>query len=493
MEFLTKEAKRKHTIKLFLGYGLVAILVSLATILLVYIAQGYNYDPDNGVVRSGLVFVESKPVSANIYIDDQHRGNTGARIPLSEGQHSLILRQDNYRDWSKTFSLDGGTILYFVYPKLIPTDITVGVGKLFDNVPVWASQSPNQRWLVLQQNATSPVLTIIDLDNPTKEPALSTLPAGQLVGRGSQLGALTPVEWADDNQHLLLRQNLDGGNYSYIVFDRDNSDNSVNIITRHNLPATGQITLKNHKYNKYYFYEPTSQNLSILDLQTGLATTPLLQGVVAFKAYGDDLLMYVTYTGALSTEADVYVLSDQQDSYKLKSMARDAQQHYLLELAQFDHSWYYISASAQDNKVLLYRNPLKRVIASNVEPINPQMSLELTNPQYVSFSEDYRFISMQSGKNFVVFDVEQNKIFRFSSGLNIADGQQARWMDEYRLSVVAGGMVNIFEFDGTNTQALTASRPGLAGYFDKDYRYIYTLMPQLDGTTGFATGQLFAK
>jgi hypothetical protein len=493
MEFLTKEEKRKHATRLFLGYGLVAILIGLATTLLVYMAQGYNYDSNNGVVRGGLIFVESQPVSANIYIDEQIKDRTSARISLGEGQHNLALRQDKYRDWSKTFNLEGGTVLYFIYPKLIPTDITVGVTKVFDGVPVWASQSPNQRWLVLQQNATSPVLTIIDLDNPTNEPALSTLPAGQLVGRGSQLGALTPIEWADDNQHLLLRQNLDGGGSSYVIFDRDNSDNSVNITARHNLPITGQITLKNQKYDKYYFYEPTSQNLSLLDLQTGLVPTPLLQGVVAFKAFADDLLLYVTYTNALSAQADVYVLSSQQDTYKLKSITRDIQQRYLLDLAQFDHSWYYITASVQDNMVLLYRNPLKRATAGNIEPINPQMSLELINPQSVSFSKNYRFVSMQSDKNFVIFDAEQNKVFKFSSSLNISPGQQAQWMDGYRLMAVTDGMVNIFDFDGTNIQPLVASQPGFTGYFDKDYRYIYTFMPQADGKTAFATGQLFVQ
>jgi hypothetical protein len=492
MEFFDKDTKRKHTTRLFLGYGLIAIVIAMATALLVFMAQGFNLSLDEGVTRNGLIFVDSHPVAAAIYLNDQNTETTSARLLLGEGRYQMALKTDGYRDWNKTFDLNGGEVLYFSYPLLIPNTIALTETAELSSPPVWAMQSPDQRWLIVQQNANSPVLTIFDLDNPTVLPILSTLPAQQLVGSGSQLGALTPLQWSDDNQHLLLRQNLNGGGYTYIVFDRENSDNSINITKRFSLPTTGQISLRDKKYDKYYYYEPATQTLSNLDLQTGLSVTPLLNNVVAYKTTGDNLVLYVTYAGAAENQADVYVLSG-GDQYKLKSLMRDAQNSYLLDLAQYDHNWHYVVVSRQSNQVMLYRNPLRRAAAGNTEPIEPQLSLELTNPQYVSFSDKERFVAAQSGQNFVVYDVEQSLVYRFASALNIPAGQPAEWMDDYHFGVVADGQANILEFDGANTQALLNSLTGFKAYFDKDYRFAYSITQQADGRIVLLSGQLFVE
>ncbi len=492
MEFFDTKAKRKHAIKLFLGYGLVAILIGLATTLLVYMAQGYNYNLDDGVVRNGLVFVDSKPVSANVSIDGQPKDKTGARLTLDEGQHTLLLTQDKYRDWTNTFNLEGGGVLYFTYPLMIPTNINLAATHIFDSPPVWASQSPDKRWLVIQQYAASPVLATYDLSNPSQPPTLGTLPSSQLIGRGSQLGALSSVQWANDNTHLLLKQNLSNGGSAYVIFDRENADNSVNLNIRHNLPTTAQINLRDEKYDKYYYLDSASQMLSNLDLQTGLAAAPLAHGVVAYGSYGEDKILYVTYANAALGTADVYALSG-QDTFKLKSLPKDSQGHYLLKIDQFDNSWYYLTASSEANQVLMYRNPLKRASPGNTEAINPQMSLDLNDPQYISFSDNSRFVAMQSGKAFVVYDAEQNRVFRYTNSLEIGVAQQTEWMDSYRMKAEVGGKVYIFDFDGANVQELAASQPGFTAYFDEDYGYVYSLMMQADGKVALTSGQLVAE
>ena len=89
-----------------------------------------------------------------------------------------------------------------------------------------------------------------------------------------------------------------------------------------------------------------------------------------------------------------------------------------------------------------------------------------------------------------MYDAEQIRVFRYSSSLNIQPDQQAKWMDGHRLSVVADSKVHVFEFDGTNTQTLISSRPEFEAYFDRDYTYVYTLIAQANGKTGFEFGKL---
>ncbi|MEI6237827.1 MAG: hypothetical protein WCP03_04485 [Candidatus Saccharibacteria bacterium] len=183
-------------------------------------------------------------------------------------------------------------------------------------------------------------------------------------------------------------------------------------------------------------------------------------------------------------------MSNSIDKYLLKSLPRNTNNQYLLDMAQFDNNWYYISASPQDKYVFLYRNPLKRTKSGNTIPIAPQMSLSLPSPQYISFSDNARFIGMQSGKKFVVYDGEQNRVYMFESPLNIASIQQAKWMDGHRFSVVTDSKAQVFEFDGTNQQTLISSHPEFNAYFDRDYKYIFTLINQADNKVGFENGQL---
>ena len=491
MEFPDKKAKRKRSIKLFLGYGLVAIMIGLATTLLVYMAQGYGYNSADGVVRNGLIFVDSHPTAASVMVDNEPKSETMARLMLNEGRHSLSINKEGYRNWSKNFNLEGGRVLYFSYPLLIPNTITTGVTTAFDTSPIWASQSPDRRWLVMQQNASSPVLTIFDLANPDQEPLLSTLPASQLSGSGSRLGNLSPVEWADDNSHILLKQNLENG-ANYIIFDRENADNSINLSKRYNLSLTSQLTIKNKKYDKYLYYDPATQMLYDLDLKVGLTTTPLLTGVIVYTSYGDDLILYVTYANAQADLADVYVKKG-QDIFKLKSLSRDSQNRYPLAIGEYSHTWYYLTASTDSDKVLVYRNPLNRASAGNTQAIEPQMSLALDNPRYISFSVDFQFIAMQSGKNFVVYDNEQSRVFRYTSSLDIGETQRIDWMDAYRIKVVVANKIYIFEFDGANLQELIASRAEFSAYFDEDYQVVYSLTSQENGKTALTNGQLLVE
>jgi hypothetical protein len=493
MEFLDSNKKRARTTRLFVGYFLIGVLIVLATLIIVDLAQGYGYNPDKGVVQSGLVFIDTQPVSGNVFIDGQLKGRSNIKLELGEGNHNITIKQDKYRDWSKAFSLEGGSVLYFAYPMLFPVNISVGVTNVFSVPPAWVSQSPDRHWLVMQQKSNSPVLTIIDTSQPTNDAASYTIPYGQLISQQGQYGTLTPVEWSSDNRHILMAENLPNGGISYIVVDLQDATQTVNISNKLSILSDQKVTLFNKKYDKYYVHNPTTGELKTADLKSGVSADPVLTGVVAFKSYADNLIVYATYTGAKNNEARIMVLNNQTDKYLLQSLPRNPNNQYLLDLAQFDSNWYYVTAASNDNKVLFYRNPLSRAKAGNTIPIPAQMSLILANPQFVSFSDNTRFVSMQSGKQFVVFDAEQNKVFRYTSPLPITSTQQATWMDGHRMTVVTDNKVQVFEFDGTNSQTLTASRPEFIPYFDRNYKYIFTMMPQADGKIGFETGQLIAK
>lgn len=494
MEFLDPEDKQARTKRLFIGYLLIAVLIGLATLILVYLAQGYGYDPNKGLTQNGLVFVDSRPGAANIYIDNEQVAKTDARLTVNDGTHSIAIKKDKYRDWNKSFNIQGGSVVYFSYPKLFPVDIPVGINQAYDTAPTWVSQSLDRRWLVMQKKPDDVVLSLIDTQKPTEAPANLTIPASLLVKVNGQYGSLKPVEWSDDNRHLLLQQITPDNRNFYIVIDRDDMALSQNITTKISINATsGVVSLRDKKFDKYYILDTATGFLSSADLKSGIQQTPVLTGVVAYKSYADNLIMYVTYDGVEPTLASVRVLSNQTDSYLFQSIARDPNNRYLLDIARYESKWYYVASSSANNRVLIYQDPLSKIKPANTTPASPRLGLVITNPMFVSFSDNARFIGIQSGKKFVVFDAELNRIYRYDSALAIADTQQAKWMDGHRLTVVTSGKVQVFDFDGTNVQTLTASRQEFTPYFDRDYNIIMTLIPQADGRTGLQTGQLIVN
>ena len=65
MDFIDPDKKRKNTIKLYIGYVLIAIAIVLASIVLLFYALGYGIGRSGSVVRNGLVFIDSSPDGAD--------------------------------------------------------------------------------------------------------------------------------------------------------------------------------------------------------------------------------------------------------------------------------------------------------------------------------------------------------------------------------------------------------------------------------------------
>jgi hypothetical protein len=106
MDFLDPRKKRAHHIRLMIGYCLVAIAIGLGTVVLVYSAYGYGVNTKNGdIVQNGLLFVDSKPGGANIYLNNKSvNQTTSARLILPAGDYDLALKKTGYRDWERKFS-----------------------------------------------------------------------------------------------------------------------------------------------------------------------------------------------------------------------------------------------------------------------------------------------------------------------------------------------------------------------------------------------------
>lgn len=489
MDFLDPKKKRAHAVRLFIGYCLITIAILLATTLLLFAAMGYGINRSTGeVTQNGLVFVDAHPEAANIKINGQDKGQTDGRFVFEAGRYSLDLSRDGYRPWHKDFTLLGGSIVRLVYPFMFPSQLVTNTTIATTTTPDLETTSPDRHWIVLHTPDALTTFQIIDTSTKINTPAPVTVPAA-LVGTHAGAQSFEFVEWSTDNRHVLLKHNFVGG-YDYIIFDREKPAESVNI-SQVLGKGYASITLFDKQSDKIYGYDSTGGVLQSVDLKTKVAA-PVASNVISFWPYRDTTVLYVTAAGAPEGKVMVH-LRDGQSDYILRELS--AGPKYLLNLAEFDGKMYVATASSADGKLYIYRNPLDALKKNEISLNIPLLLLKLDNPDAVSFSANARFIALQAGSKFEVYDAETKQQYRFDTKLAIDAGQKANWMDGHRLMLVSEGKLRVFEFDGQNMQTLVAAQSGFIPSFDRDFTAMFTYGPQAsDATkTGLSRTELIVK
>lgn len=476
MDFLDPKKQRRHTIMLMTGYLLIGIAIVIGTTILLYQSYGFGVNRRGQVIQNGLVFFSSQPNPANIYLNGTLKTQTNSRVMIPAGQYQVKLTRNGYRDWQRLVTVQGGDVQHFDYPFLIPNTLTPTSQASYTSAPGLATQSPDQRWLIIEKAGSISDFDLYDLKTPGQAATTISLPADLLTkATGSQSWQL--VEWSNDNQHILLEHDYDGQK-EYILVDRQNPDQSVNLSRTLDI-KNDSLALNNKKYDQYYLFNPTSGELDTASLT---APTPVvyLTHVLAYKSYGDRDILYATDDGADSgkTLIDLY---DGTTSHPIRQVA--AGTTYLLDMATYNGTPYVVVGAASENRVYIFKDPLGQLSSDNQQQPTAIRVLMVTNPSYVSFSTNAQFIVAENGTQFAVYDDQHNHMYSYKSPLDLdAPQTHASWMDGDRLTYVSGGKLQIFDYDHNNPQTLIAASPAYLPFFAPDYHYVYTVAPE--ATTG---------
>lgn len=491
MDFLDPAKKRAHTIRLFIGYGLMAILIGMAAVILLYRTYGYDFDRSTGtVIQKGLLFLSAGPESADIYINgEKHRSRTDLRTELPSGDYTVELRRDGYRSWKRSFNLQGGNILRLVYPRLFPEQLVTRDEFLYADEPALSMQSPDRRWLMIQNPDKINEFTIYDLNNPADAPVQAVFPTALFSSADGGSPRLTLAEWSTDNRHVLVRHDY-GDGHEFIMLDREEPAESYNVNRTFKINPTN-VVLRDKSYDRLYLYEADGGVLQTAELRD-TRVRPLLTKVLAFKPHGDDVLVYALDGGSKS-KTTALMIREGDNSYQLTSVPRHSS--YLLDVARYNDSWYYAVGSAPDKRVRVYKNPVEFLRRDTQQVPVPVAVLRVDAPQYLGFSQNARMIGLQGRQNFAVYDAETERQYAYKLPNPLAKGVRAEWMDGHRYAVVSEGKTLVFDYDGINIQALTNVSPRHRPYFDRDYEALYTIgpSPMVEGRTALIRTELVVE
>ncbi len=470
MDFLDPKKKRAHTIRLFVGYVLVTVAILLAATLLLFVALGYGIKRSTGeVTQNGLVFVDAHPQQANITINGQDRGKTDGRFVFEAGNYSVQLSRDGYRSWSKDIVVEGGGIVRLVYPFLFPTQLQTTALTTATVAPDVVSGTPDRRWIIMHSPDALTTFQVIDTSTEKNTPSSISVPAA-IFGTHTGAQKLEFVEWSTDNRHVLLKHNFEGG-YDYLIIDREKPEASLNV-SQVMGKSYSEVTLHNKKSDELYAQDAAGGTLQLVSLKAKTATT-VASNVQAFWPYKDTNVLYTTLQGASSGKVVLHLI-DGQSNYTIRELT--AGPKYLLNMAEFDGDTYVAAASTADGRLYIYKNPLDTLKRADDSTI-ALLLLKLDNPDAITFSANARFIALQAGSKFEVYDAETKLQYRYDTKLTLPAGQKANWMDGHRLMLISEGTMRVFDFDGLNMQTLTAASQAFVPLFDRDYEALFTYGP----------------
>ncbi len=472
MDFLDPNKKRAHKKRLILGYILIGVAIALVTLILVFQSYGYDLDRKTGaIIQNGLLFVAAQPEPADVYLNGkQYKARADARLVLPSDVYKMELKNNGYRTWKRTISLAGGTIERVTYPFLFPTDLKPVEQKTYTAAPVLSTQSPDRRWMLVQQ--IGQVATFDEFDANDSQRAATTVKVPDSLLTVSPQHNIKVVEWSTDNRHFMLQHDFQGGR-EFIMVDRETPNSSFNVNKTFNVSPT-EVAMRDKSFDQLYLY---SQPTLKLDLANNGDKTvkPVLAGVQDFKSHGSDMILYATADGATAGKTRI-MLRDRSGSYLLREVT--ASPTYLLNLAQYGGHWYMAAGGASDERVYVYKDPQDSI--KQTKP-NPELEtiLRVPSPNWLEFSANTQFLALQSGSQFAVYDFEHQRSFKYDLKLPLdAASPKASWMDGHRLILNSSGKMVVVDYDGANLQTLLANQPGLVPMFDRQYRLLYTIAPR---------------
>lgn len=459
MQFLTQKQRDAKARRLYLGYALLSVLVLLATYIVVSTARGYElFDTDGVATQNGLLFVDSKPDGADVYINNVLESNkTNAKYVVPESTYDVKLTRQGYRDWTTKVLLGGGTVEFVTYPRLLPVSIRTEASSFVPALPT-ELQSRDKRW-VLQSRDTSS-FSLLDLDTPKQVTTITpTLPDVRLA-----IISAKAHEWAGDNRHILFRFVMEDQTIQYATVNRENLSEVVLLNQLFGLNGTEEVGFWDGKRDQFYIRSSDGSVSFRSSKDVNVQVSPAItEKTLQFIAIGGARAIY-TVIQANTVVARHY---SKDGSVPFANFNEDVK----LEVKSFgfNRNDYLTITGKGLEKSYIYRNVEALAKKSESGRVAPFFTMP-SSGTISDISRGNRFAMVKSGDVVQVYDIEQREYYKFTApGVNPS---LVGWLDDSRLYVLDSQKVlRICDFNGGNVQEIARNVETIP-YVNADVRYV---------------------
>jgi hypothetical protein len=445
--------RKKLYIRIF-TYGVMTTLTIGTSIILLFAALGYRFG-DDGVIRSGLLLVDSKPVAAEVYINGENKDDpTSSRFVLPAGGYNVKLMQDGYKDWSRDVLLEPSTVENLYYALLVPEKLTPKAQETFAKPDV-VSQAPNRKQaFVYGPSYNNPLLVKLDSsDSTVGEIALPST----FVRENGSLGVLRVADWSLKSRHVLVEQKL-SNQTRLLNIDTERPAESVDV--------TAVLKGRNIGFAKYVgdstdrIYGLQNGKLSRYSLKDGKSTL-FLTNVRSYAPFADDSVSFVRVSdNSKQLEGGVLKGNEVVVVHRSTVIGGAGVSKYV----KYENDFYLALQMPGEKKVTIYANPLSEPILREQLPYS---FIKLADAKKLTASSNSQFFLAQNGIKLAVYDLEHDKQKAFSAPKNTTS---VNWIDSHHLGYKSSnGKTYISEYDGANRYEMAEVSFGELMY-SADYR-----------------------
>ncbi len=440
-------SRKRQLIQRSFIYGVMTVAVIVAVVVCLLLVLGYRFNRSDGrLEQTALLQFDSFPSGARVGIDNKWQGfNTPNKKTVKQGQHTIAIERDGYRQWAQSTYIKAGTVVWFNYARLVPNSVTTETVHTFPTLTS-VKASPDHKWIAIKTDPSDLSLDLVDISNE-KTPKFSQvkLPA-KLV---SKPGRFTIAEWDFGSRYILLKHTLANGTIQFIEVDRTQPAEARNISRQLGLKIT-QAHLAGNSGNILFIL--SQGDLRKADLGAGTISQPLVSDVNNFKLYQADTLAYTGEKDGRQV-AGIY-----KDGSKEPVIVRQFSKGLKVPLQVTTSSYFgdnYLAVS-HDKKIEIIKDPLSGGTRKTFARFNFQPGVK-----WLDFSSNGRFLIAQNGNHLASYDLEYKKLFNINLPVSHTPSKKPiDWLDDYHLWSDGDGALHMLDFDGSNSQIITDVLPG---------------------------------
>ncbi len=441
-----RKQRQRDLAKRTLTYTAMTVSVILLVVVSLFLVLGYSVDQKGQPEQGGLVQFRSFPTGATVSIDGAKQSfTTNNKKNASAGYHNVTMELKQYRGWSKNFDLGSGELLW-LNALLVPKHITTSEAETFEQLTS-TKISPDKNWIAVVEKPHEAKLKIVDIKDE-KKPKIIDLAIPEIVAKSNGAGDVFKiVEWNFGSRYILVTH-TSGGKTEWLRLDRSDPSKAQNV-----------SVLKNINISDAHFVGDSGNLLYVISdgvIKKINSANPseipknVADNVREFEQYKDDRIGYVANKPTGQT-----VGFFDESAAKLQEIKTFKPEQINVHTAISNYFNDDYQAISYGTTIEIVKDPIgaRQLFAKFELP---------SGVQWLYFSNSGRFVVAQSGSNLSVYDLERKQNFQFTIPNNpvYTLDHHLKWLDDFHFISDAGGTLTIFEYDGTNIEAIGSASQG---------------------------------
>jgi hypothetical protein len=476
-----RPTKRQLLIRRIITYVVMVIAVIVIVAGTILFILGYRLDGDKGKLEQGaLVQFDSKPNGADAKIDGKSiNANTPSKQTVMAGVHAFAMNKTGYQPWSKTLNVKAGTLEWLDYVRLVPKALPVE--SVANYATIYGEKaSPDYKWLLVQEKADTPNFQLVDLRSTQIKTSTISLPTSLYTDATTEgvTHSFSMESWDADGRYVIVRHTFNDKS-EYIVIDTQDPGTSVNVST---LLSVSLSELKFSGTSGNILYGLSDGVIRKLDLSGATISRGLVSNVKSFDMFDTNI---ITYTGTDPSDATHQVAGIYREGDEVSHVLRTVGN--LTTPLSIALTQYYsddVVAISEGLKVTVLKGNFPSSSDTLSASLKPYDEFKTTaNVDTTSFSKTGDHLIVQSGLNFVSYEVEYMRQTGATVTTSETTPHTMQWLDDAYLWAVYDGHLSIREFDGTNTHVIMNMEPGFDATLSQNGKYLYGVAKASNGTS----------